>query len=167
MATPGLYLVWTQGTAILVGESNGVFEQNEAVFGISFPNQQTQPLTINLASSAHQNNGFDTLNNTKLYLTGPAEEIAIVQSTWPALGGGLQISFDGGLTYNTFSATYGYQANPATWVEIPAEAMGLNGMAGQLGPYDSANMLLRYVIPEAATQYQIYNVALAADFDVA
>lgn len=167
MATPGFYLVWTQGTAILVGESHGVFNQNESVFGITFPNQQTQPLAINLASSAHQNNGFDTLNNTRLYLTGPADEIAIVQGTWPTLGGGIQISFDGGLTYHTFSTTYGYQNTPSTWVLIPESAIGLNATAGQLGPYDSANFLLRYVIPEAATQYQIYDIALTADFDVA
>src|SRR5271163_887103 len=167
MANPGFYLVWTQGTAILVGESNGVFEQNEAVFGISFPNQQTPPLAVNLASSARQNSGFDTLNSTKLYLTGPAEEVAIVQGLWPSLGGGLQISFDGGLTYHTFSTTYGYQNDPTTWVLIPESAIGLDATSGQLGPFDSANFLLQYVIPEAATQYQIYDVALTCDFDVA
>lgn len=163
---PGFYLVWTQGTAILVGEANGVFNQTEAVFGITFPNQQTKPLSVNLSSSAHQNNGFDTLNNTKLYLTGPTAELAIVQQLWPSLGGGLQISFDGGLTYHTFSTTYGYQADPSTWVLIPESAIGLNATAGQLGPFDSANFLLQYSIPEAATQYQIYDVALTADFDV-
>src|SRR5271170_7836911 len=167
MANPGFYLVWQQGNSVLIGESNGVFNQTEAVFGITFPSNQTQPLALNLSSSAHQNNGFDTLNNTKLYLTGPADQIAIIQQVWPSLGGGVQISFDGGLTYHTFSTTYGYQADPSTWVLIPESAIGLDATAGQLGPYDSANLLLQYVIPEGATQYQIYDVALTADFDVA
>jgi hypothetical protein len=164
--TPGFYLVWTQGLATLVGEVNGVFVQSEAVQGISFPNTQTAPINVRVSSSARQNSTFDTLRQVRFYLTGDPGQLATVQGLWPTQGGGLQISFDGGRTYNTFSTVYGYEADPATWVLLPAESIGLNGSNGVLGAFDSANILLRYMIPELATQYQVYDIALTADFDV-
>jgi hypothetical protein len=165
--TPGFYLVWDQGTGVLIGKVNGVFQENEAVQGISFPSQQTIPINVRLASCARDIQSFDTLRNVKLYLTGDPTEIATVQTIWPPLGGGFYISYDGGKTYTVFSPTYGYENDPTTWVLLPAEAIGLNGVDGTLGPFDSANLILKYVIPEQATQYQIYDIALTADFDVA
>lgn len=164
---PAFYLVWDQGLGVLIGKVNGVFQQNEAVQGISFPGNSTIPVNVSLASSAKDNQTFDTLRNVKLYLTGDPTEIATVQTVWPTQGGGLLISYDGGRTYSTFSTTYGYEANPSTWPLLPAVSVGLNGQDGVLGPFDSANMVLKYVIPEQATQYQIYDVSLTADFDVA
>jgi hypothetical protein len=167
MSTPGFYLVWSQSTVTLVGQVSGSFVQEEAIQGISFPGSTTTPLSINLASCARELNTFDNLINVKLYLTGDSDQIKIIQSDWPAIGGGLQISFDGGRTYNTFTTTYGYQATPSTWVLLPAEAIGLNGNAGTLSPFDSANLLLRYIIPTSAVDYDIFQIALTADFDVA
>lgn len=164
--TPGFYLVWTQGTGVLIGKVNGVFQQNEAVQGISFPGQQTTPLNVRMASSASQLQTFDTLRNVRFYLTGNPDEIAIVKTVWTTQGGGYYISYDGGKTYNQFNTTYGYKADPSTWVLMPAEAVGLNGQDGVLGPLDSANLVLQYIIPAQATQYQIYDIALTCDFDV-
>jgi hypothetical protein len=165
--TPGFYLVWNQGLGVLIGKENGVFQQNEAVDGISFPTQQTIPISLTMASSARDKQTFDTLNNVHLYLTGDPTQIATVQTIWPTQGGGFMISYDGGRTYNTFSTTYGYQLDPTTWPILPAQSVGLNGQDGVLGPFDSASFVVKYVIPEQATQYQIYDIALTADFDVA
>lgn len=166
LSTPGFFLEWDQGTAVLIGLVDMVFQQNEAVDGISFPGNSTIPISISMASSARGLQTFDTLRNTKLYLTGDPTQIATIQTVWPPLGGGLFISYDGGKTYTAFSSTYGYQADPTTWPLVPAVSIGLNGEDGVLGPFDSAMFVLKFVIPEAATQYQIYDIALTADFDV-
>lgn len=164
--TPGVYLIWDQGTGVLVGQVNLVFQENAAIQGITFPNNQTIPVNITLASSARDLQTFDIFTNVRLYLTGDSTQIATIQGVWPTQGGGLFISYDGGRTFVPFTTTYGYEADPTTWVLLPAAAVGLNGMDGILGPFDSANLVLKYVIPEQATQYQIYNIALTADFDV-
>lgn len=167
MPTPGFYLVWTQGPNILIGQSGSTFVRGQALLGIIFPNEATQPINIQLASSAREQQTFDTLRNVKLYLTGDPDQIATVQTVWPLSGGGLQISFDGGRSYKTFSTAYGYEADPSSWVTLPAISIGLNGTDGTLGAFDSANILMKYVIPENADQFAIYNVSLTADFDVA
>lgn len=162
---PSFYLNWQTGPNTLIGIENDIFVENSAVHGISFPNKNTDPLPISLSSNARQLQTFDTLTNVKLYLVGDPDQINTLQVIWPSLGGGLQISFDGGRTYNTFSTTYGYQTNSSTWILLPAESIGLNGIDGILGAFDSANFLLKYSIPEQATQYQIYNISLTADWD--
>lgn len=163
--TPGIFLVWTQGNGVLIGRVNLVFQENEAIQGISFPNNETIPVNVRMASSAHDLHTFDTLRNVKLFLTGPANQIATVQGVWPTQGGGLFISYDGGRSYTPFSTSYGYEADPSTWVLLPATSIGLGGQDGILGPFDSANFVLKYIIPEQATQFQVYDVALTADFD--
>lgn len=163
---PGFFLIWSRNFSVLVGKNGNEFLQKPAIHGISFPGNSTNPISINVKSSASQNHTFETLKNVQLYITGPASQIKTIQLDWPALGGGLQISFDEGKTYNTFTTTYGYYADSSTWVTLPAIAVGLNGIAGTLGPFDSASMLLRYVIPEGATQLSVFELALTADFDV-
>lgn len=164
--TPGIYLVWTQGTALLTGEFNKVFQENELIQGISFPNSSTTPITVGMASSARDRFTYDTLRNVKLYLTGDPNQIAIVQGIWPTQGGGLFISYDGGKTYVPFTTAYGYELDPTTWVTLPAVSIGLSGLAGVLGPFEAAHFVLKYVLPEQATQYQVYDISLTADFDV-
>lgn len=166
-ATPGVFLVWTQGSGVLIGRVNLVFQENEAIAGISFPNNETIPINVRMASSAHDLQTFDTFRNVKLYLTGDPDQINTVQTVWPSQGGGLFISYDGGRSYTVFSPTYGLESDPSTWVLLPAKSIGLGGQDGILGPFDSANFVLKYVIPEQATQFQIYDIALTADFDVA
>lgn len=166
MVTPGFYLVWTQGSTVLVGKTNLVFGETEAIQGISFPSNETIPVNVRMASSARDHQSFDTLRSVKLYLTGDPDQIATVQSVWPSQGGGLKISYDGGRSYTTFTTTYGYEANPATWILLPAQSIGLGGADGILGPFDSANLVLKYAIPQQANQFQVYDVALTADFDV-
>src|SRR5208282_821354 len=153
-----------QGNNILIGLNNLVFQENQALLGITFPTQATLPINVRMSSSSHDLGVFDTFRNIKLYLTGDANQIAIIQGLWPVQGGGLFISYDGGKTYKVFSTTYGYESDPTTWVLLPAVAVGLGGHDGILGPFDSANLVLKYVIPEQATQYDIYNVSLTADF---
>jgi hypothetical protein len=167
MATPGFFLEWDQGLTVLIGLVNNVFQQDEAVAGISFPGYTTIPIQVTMASSGRSLRTFDTLINTKLYLTGNPAEIEIVQVIWPTMGGGLYISYDNGKTYTPFTTTYGYQPNPATWPLVPAGSIGLNGEDGVLSFLQSANFVLKFIIPVKATQYQIYDIALTADFDVA
>lgn len=166
LQTPGIYLNFTQSQAILIGLQNTVFVENEAIQGISFPSNQTIPINVRMSSSSHDLQTFDTFIKVKLFLTGDPDEINTVQAIWPTQGGGFQISYDGGKTYTTFTITYGYEANPATWVLLPASSIGLGGADGILGPFDSANLVIKYVIPEQANQYQIYDIQLTADFDI-
>lgn len=167
MVTPGVYLNWSQGSAILVGKTNTIFQETEAVAGISFPGNETIPINVRMASSARDQQTFDTFTNVKLYLTGDSAQIATIQTVWPAQGGGLLISYDGGRTYKTFSITYGYELDPLTWILLPAQSIGLGGVDGILGPFGSANFVLKFVVPAQATQFQVYDIQLTADFDVA
>jgi hypothetical protein len=92
----------------------------------------------------------------------------------PEMNGGFEISFDG-TSWITFSAVQssvpgsvgvGDQNDPSTWVILPATAIGLNGTEGILGPYDTATLYLRYVIPNSVTDYQVFDISLVADVDV-
>ena len=89
----------------------------------------------------------------KFYLTGDADDLTLVQKTWPNLGfaynpprpelnGGFQISFDG-INWTTFSIKdptltgsvgAGDQNDPTTWILLPASSIGVNGQDGTLGP---------------------------------
>lgn len=165
--TPGFFLEWDQGSSTLVGIVDKVFQEQEAVAGISFPSNSTIPITVSLSSSARSLQTFDNLINTKLYLTGDPEQIQNIQTIWPTQNGGLYISYDGGKTYNVFSTTYGYESIPSTWPIVPAVSIGLDAEDGFIGPYASANFVLQYIIPPQATQYQIYDIYLGVSFDVA
>lgn len=92
----------------------------------------------------------------------------------PELNGGLEISFDGN-SWTTFSAVQssapgsvgvGDQNDPTTWLLLPGTAIGVGGADGILGPFDTATLYLRYVIPNSATSYQLFDIALAVDADV-
>jgi hypothetical protein len=104
---------------------------------------------------------------------------------WPNLGlvggnnntelnGGLQISFDG-INWTTFSSvqagavgsvSVGDLSDYDSWVVLPAISVGLNGSDGIIGPFDTATMYLRYIIPPGADNYQLFNIALACDVDI-
>lgn len=104
---------------------------------------------------------------------------------WPNLGltsnpplqqlnGGLQISFDA-INWTTFSS---FQAEAPTsisigdlsdynsWIELPGIAIGQSGSDGILGPFDTATIYLRYVIPPGVSTFQVYNIFLAVDCDI-
>jgi hypothetical protein len=80
--------------------------------------------------------------------------------------GGVEISFDNGLTWNRFSNTVGLARTPSTWLVLPQEAVGSVGTAGQIGAFDTAHMLVRYVIPPSVTLTKILDVQLQIDCDV-
>jgi len=162
-----LHLIWSQNGSLLRGWDSltGVWCDGQVNQGVCFPGQVTQAQPIELSSSA-RNGTLETLSNLKLYLAGDAMDIAIMQATYPALGGGVEISFNRGLTYQTFSMTYGYEAVANTWILLPKESVGLLGVDGVLQPFESARFLIRYRIPANVDQFRAYSLRLEADFDV-
>lgn len=167
------YLIWQYNDQVIRGRADDAWVDGALTFPVTFPGRFSEAKKVTLRSSARDSNTLETLTNVKLFLTGDPDDINIVQQDWPTvdithpeLNGGLEISFDDGRTYTRFSATAGLQSNSATWITLPAEAVGLNGLDGQLGPFDQAHMLLRYKIPPGADQFRIFDVRLGASFDI-
>lgn len=167
------YLIWQYNDQVLRGQEDGSWVDGALTFPVTFPGRFSEAKKVTLRSSARDSNTLETLTNVKLFLTGDADDLQIVQSIWPAmdadrpeLNGGLEISFDEGRTYTRFSSAVGLQSNSGTWITLPASAIGLNGTDGKLGPFDQAHMLLRYKIPPGADQYRVFDVRLGVSFDV-
>jgi hypothetical protein len=123
-------LVWQQNDAIVRDSTiNG-----SVAFPVGFPGTTSKPLRLAVRSSALDAGTFESLKNVKIYLTGT--DVELVQNTWPTLGGlsrpeisgGLEISFDGGRTYQRFSLTVGLESDPGTWLSLPKEAIGSYGL---------------------------------------
>lgn len=171
------YFVWKQNGLLLRGRLNDGWVDGNLAFPVGFPGVPNTTQTLLLSSSASSEGTLETFRNVKLYLTGDPGDIAIVQGLWPTYGnsynpprteinGGLDISFDGA-NYTRFSSTVGWEADPSTWLTLPAVAIGLNGTDGVLGAYDSAQILIRFTIPYVADLFKTYNIQLAADADIA
>lgn len=176
MAVSPFYLIWQRDDLLLRGRAAEAWVDGQAVFPITFPGRKTEALSLTLRSSARDSHTFETLTNVRFYLTGA--DVPIVQAAWPAYGnaftparpelsGGLEVSFDQGHSWTRFSTTVGYESNPATWLELPAIAVGLGGTAGQLGPFDQAHLLVRFVVPPQATEFKVFDLQLAVDCDIA
>lgn len=169
------YLIWQYGESLLRGYENGGWVENKLSFRISFPGRVSDALPVTLRSSARDSHTFETLKAVKFYLTG--SDVPVVQEQWPYLGnafnparaelnGGFELSFDGGRTWNRFSREVGYEKNPATWLDLPSNAVGAGAVAGQLGPFDRARLLVRYVIPPKVDLFKVLDIQLAVDFDI-
>jgi hypothetical protein len=162
-----LNLQWSQNGVLISGYNyqTNVWVNEQINYGILFPDMTTPAQKITLASSAAQEAG-QTLTNVSLYLDGAADEIEEIQLNWPAKGGGLQVSFDGGVTYNTFSLVYGYKGDSTTWPILPAGSMSLDASDGIIRPIDTATLLIRCVVPASAELYEIFSLHIEISCDV-
>ena len=143
-------------------------------FGICFPATTSQAQQIQMASNSLALQTFETLINVSFFLTGDTNDVNTVQNIWPTiadssnaqLNGGAEISFDSGQTFIRFDATHGNKSKPATWIPLPAEAIGFGAVDQTLGSFDKAHIIYRYVIPPGASQFGKLNVVLSAGFDI-
>lgn len=173
------YLIWSKnGTRLrgLASSNPDVWLDGNLTFPIAFPGAPSATEVITLQTSSAAEGTLETFKNIRLYLTGDPADIAVVQGLWPTFGdaytparpemnGGFEVSFDGS-NYIRFSNQVGWEDDPTTWITLPATAIGLNGADGTLGPYDTARMYVRYVIPSVASVYKTFNIQLAADVDI-
>ncbi len=152
--------------------SNNILTQQW--FPIGFPATTSQPQQLQVRSNAAALSTFETLTGVTFFLTGDPIDVDTVQNIWPTLGGltkpelngGLDISFDFGRTYIRFDSTHGVEGIPNTWIPMPIEAVGSQGAAETLGAFDTAHLIVRYVIPPGAIQYKQLDIRLALDFDI-
>lgn len=143
------------------------------MFPVVFPGTSSLATQIQMRTNARDLQSYETVQNVSFYLSGNATDVNTVQNVWPVisssqsqLNGGFDISFDFGRTYIRFNNTTGVLGDPSSWILLPAEAIGSQGVDGQLGAFDSATMIIRLVIPPSATEYKILNIELGVDFDV-
>ena len=171
------YLIWQKGDKIIRGNDGTDWVDGSLTFPIAFPGKDSDTIPVTLHTSARDTQTFETLIGVKLYLTGSQADISLVQQQWPYMGnayspirpelnGGFEISFNGGRSFQRFSKEVGNEAEPASWVPLAAEAVGANGIDGQLGPFDVAYLLVRYRLPPQISSFRVFNVQLAADFDI-
>ena len=167
------YINWIQNGNVVVGKTGLTWIKEDLVYPINYPGGITPPQSVSLQSSSLANNQNYVLQNIYLYLTG--EDANTVQTVWPYLGntsipvrpelsGGFEISFDG-ISWTRFNSSIGVQNNRETWLLLSSESTG-NGVDGQLGPLDVANIMLRYVIPPGITLYKVLDVSLGINFEV-
>lgn len=143
-------------------------------FPVAFPGIVNQPQQLQVQSNASALQTFNTLVNVKFFVTGNPDDVNVVQNIWPTLGGttkpelngGLDISFDFGRTYIRFDPKNGVESKPKTWIPLPAEAIGTSGADQTIGAFDTAHLIVRYIIPPGANQYKKFNIQLALDFDI-
>src|SRR5208283_463846 len=96
-------ILWgQQGTMVRGIDAGGVPLSGVDNQGIIFPWQTTQAKALVLSSSAIYDNIGEELVSVYFYLDGTAADLSVVQGLWPSQGGGMQISFDQGATYQTF-----------------------------------------------------------------
>ena len=134
--------------------------------GVAYPNLVTVPQAVLLRSSASFHDSDEVLTNIRIYLTGDPGVVKMLQEQWPMQGGGLEISFNDGVSWSRFSSGCGYASNPDTWIPLPGQAVSSVARAGQLGPLDTARILIRAQIPTGADTFGLHCVRLGADFDV-
>jgi hypothetical protein len=165
MSTSPFQLVWSNSFNIPI---------TTAGFPVGFPGTTSTANLLEVASNAIAMGTFESLVGVGFFLVGDADDINTVQFVWPTLGGvsqpqlngGVDISFDSGQTYTRFDPTNGVQANPSTWISLPAIAVGSQGAAETIGAFDIAHFIVRYVIPPGATQFGILNISLGLGFDI-
>jgi hypothetical protein len=174
MAAP-FYLIWKSNSVLLAGYNTPMWLDGELTFPIIFPGTTTAAQNLALSSSAATNQTFETLINVAFYLSGT--DVPVVQGQWPYLldaygnstsvvTGGFEISFNNGLTWSRFSNEVGLGDSPSTWLPLPQEAVGSVGTAGQIGAFDTAHMLVRYVIPPAVSLTKVLDIRLEVGCEV-
>ena len=156
------HMMWWKGNKLLRGYDpiNQEWVNDAITFGVVYPGIITNSVTVIITSSFRLNNKDGLFDNMRVVLQGTDEELELFYDS----GVLLDISFDRGKSYNTFSTTYGYKGDPDTWQVIPASSItrpsNNPAIDGRLGWQDSANMLVRYRIPDTSDDFRMYNVSI-------
>lgn len=153
-----LHLIWTHNGKVLRGYdlSDALWKNNVFHFGIGFPGKQTEPKEILLSSSGLRLRSYDILTNVKIRLEADEATLAMFSDWWNS-GCGIEISMDGGATYTLLTEDS---------VSLKASAIGMDAVDGQLGPFDTARLLMRARVPSNFTDYGKIQFQLAVECDV-
>jgi hypothetical protein len=175
------FLIWKVNNVQYTGEvalgSDAELQVQDYYFPISFPGQILGPITVTLQSCSSYYGIPDNLTNVRFFLDGDPNTLSVIRDLWPALGnsyaparpdvaGGMDISLDQGQTWTRITTTVGNKDIPSTWIPMPATAVGYGATAGQIGPFDTATILCRLVIPTNAQESQLFDINLAIDPDI-
>ena len=118
------HVLWSAADGALhdgYDNTNQLWVDQELALGVVFPGMVSDPKQLRLRSSCGMSGSPEILSNLRLYLTGDPAAASPVQNQWPP-DGGVEISFDAGVTWIRFTATVGNEADPATWAQVPGEA---------------------------------------------
>ena len=149
---------------------NGSPATVDQYLSVSFPQSTSGPITLVVTSPAAAAGTMETLNNVKFFLDGPDANLlqswTTISTTQTILNGGVDISFDTGITWTTFNSSSGLKSNNSTWILLPGSAISPTALDGQLSPYDSGTMLIRVRIPSSFSDYRVLSFLIGTDFDV-
>jgi hypothetical protein len=154
----------------------------ELPFGVLTPGTLSPPVVVILQNTAAarrlalaaQNGGITTgtpeeFVNVKLYLSGTPQMKAMLLQEWPALGAGIELSFDQGVSYIQLSMTFGNEDDPTTWILLPGTAIAESAPDGELDPFPPTNratVYMRIRTPETPSFLGLVQFAIVPDCDV-
>lgn len=153
-----LHILWTYNGRVLHGLdlADATWKDDTFNFGVGFPDKITEARELQLQSSARRRRSYDILTGVELYLTGDPQLLSMITELWPALGCGIDLSQDGGATFQLIRGR----------VPLLASAVGMDAQDGELGPFDTARLVMRARIPGSYQEYGRLKFGLAIDCDV-
>lgn len=175
MTPPPLHVMWQTAAGDLLhgfDNANQKWVDQELTLGLAFPDAMADAQTVLLRSSASFLQSAEVLINVRIYLCGDPDTVQALNAQWPASGGGLDISFDNGVTWLRFLAAgeglagAGDESDSSTWIPLPGSAISSVAVNGQIGPNDVASVLLRLQVPPGERAFGVYRMQLGVDFDV-
>ena len=111
----------------------------------------------------------EKLMNVRLYLASDPDSLELLTSIWPVQGGGVEISFDQGISWKRFTREYGNVNDPSTWILLQGSAVSQGAPDGELDPFppfNRATLQLRLKLPSSSYRYGLFTYTLGVDCDV-
>lgn len=146
--------------------SQGELEQVELFHGILRPGETSLPQEIWIQNSSAIRGTNEVFRNVRLYLDAPDNLFSKYLESWVNQAAGIEISFDNGANWQLFTLYRGNPESPASWITIPAVAIGSNAEEGTLHPNDVTVVWLRVRVPGTESQAGVYPFGLGIDLEV-
>lgn len=154
-----LHILWYSGSEMLQGLDmpSQKWKQGHFSYGPGFPGEVTEARQLVLSTSALFRSTFDVLVDCTLHLEAAEEVLNLLDSVWPESGGGVEVSFDNGVTWQLLTS-----APLPVRVVVP----GTTKTTQDLSPFDSIWILVRVKVPIDYTVYGPLDFAIGLDCDV-
>lgn len=164
---------WKAGSWILEDLTEGVVAPSSSTghYTVALQNvAQERQLEARARDGASRQGALEKLVNVRLYLDADDEAVVdALVNVWPAAGAGVELSFDNGATWRAISPEWGNPRDSSTWIDLPASALPVGGVAGELAafpPWNRATLQVRVKTPAKPSRLGLFRFRLEVDCDV-